>query len=124
MGVQTELVKDEQKNVSADKALESLRKLEVVVMRVLRAAEMLTEREGRMKERMEAISLRMEEALGRTADTENQLRRLEAQVSSCTKVCISSDVTLITSSYINFLAIKERRLVNRCNELDFEVPFE
>lgn len=89
-GVQTEMVNDEQINTTAEKVLESLRKLEEVAMRVLRAAEMLTERERKMKERMEAIRIRMEEALSRTAETENHLRRLEAQVSSFTKACISN----------------------------------
>lgn len=84
---QVEQVEAGQKRVAAEKVLESLRKVEVVVTRALQAAEMLTETERRMKERMEAISLKMEEALSRTADTENQLRGLEARVSSCTEVC-------------------------------------
>ncbi|XP_053094256.1 uncharacterized protein mrvi1 isoform X2 [Pangasianodon hypophthalmus] len=90
VAVQTEQVEDEQKRVTAEKVLESLRKVEEVVTRALQTAEMLTEREKRMKERMEAISHKVEEALSRTADTENQLRGLEARVSSCSK---SSDIS-------------------------------
>lgn len=86
--IQTEQVEDERKRVAAEKVLESLRKVEVVVTtRALQAAEMMTDSERRMKERMEAVSRKVEEALSRTADTENQLRGLEARVSSCTKVC-------------------------------------
>ncbi|MCJ8737454.1 hypothetical protein PDJAM_G00024170 [Pangasius djambal] len=87
VAVQTEQVEDEQKRVTAEKVLESLKKVEEVVTGALQAAEMLTGSEKRMKERMEAISRKVEEALSRTADTENQLRGLDARVSSCTKVC-------------------------------------
>ncbi|KAK3533720.1 hypothetical protein QTP70_024318, partial [Hemibagrus guttatus] len=85
VAMQTEQVEDERKRVAAEKILESLRKVEVVVTRALQAAEMLTESERRMKERMEAISNKVEEALSRTADTEDQLRGLEDRVSCCTK---------------------------------------
>ncbi|KAI5608522.1 protein MRVI1 isoform X1 [Silurus asotus] len=85
VGVQTEQVGDERKCVAAEKVLESLRMVEVVVMKALQTAEVLTESERRTKERMEAISLKVEEALSRTTDAENQLRGLEAQVSSCAK---------------------------------------
>lgn len=87
VAVQTEQVEDERKRVAAENVLESLRKVEEVVTGALQTAEMLTESERRMKERMEAISCKVEEALSRTADTENQLRGSEAWVSSCTKVC-------------------------------------
>lgn len=86
MAMQTEQVEDEQKRVAAEKVLESLRKVEDVVTGALQTAEMLTESERKMKERMEAISHKVEEALSRTTDTENQLRGLEAWVSSCTTV--------------------------------------
>ncbi|XP_047666194.1 uncharacterized protein mrvi1 isoform X3 [Tachysurus fulvidraco] len=85
VALQTERVEDETKRVTAEKVLESLRKVEVVVTRALRAAETMTERERRVKERMEAISHKVEAALCRTADMEKQLRGLEARVSSCTK---------------------------------------
>ncbi|XP_017333355.1 uncharacterized protein mrvi1 isoform X2 [Ictalurus punctatus] len=95
--IQTEQVEDERKRVAAEKVLESLRKVEVVVTtRALQAAEMLTDSERRMKERMEAISRKVEEALSRTADTENQLRGLEARVSSCTK---SSDARSVDAGH-------------------------
>lgn len=86
VAMQTEQVEDEQKRVAAEKVLESLRKVEDVVTGALQTAEMLTESERKMKERMEAISHKVEEALSRTTDTENQLRGLEAWVSSCTTV--------------------------------------
>lgn len=86
MALQTEQVEDETKRVAAEKVLESLRKVEVVVTRALQAAETMTESERRVKERMEAISHKVEEALCRTADIEKQLRGLEARISSCTKV--------------------------------------
>ncbi|KAI5101407.1 protein MRVI1 isoform X1 [Silurus meridionalis] len=85
VGVQTEQVGDERKCVAAEKVLESLRMVEVLVMKALQTAEVLTESERRTKERMEAIGLKVEEALSRTTDAENQLRGLEAQVSSCAK---------------------------------------
>ncbi|KAK3561835.1 hypothetical protein QTP86_017057 [Hemibagrus guttatus] len=88
VAMQTEQVEDERKRVAAEKILESLRKVEVVVTRALQAAEMLTESERRMKERMEAISNKVEEALSRTADTEDQLRGLEDRVSCCTKLLL------------------------------------
>ncbi|GAA6093966.1 uncharacterized protein mrvi1 isoform X1 [Tachysurus ichikawai] len=85
VALQTEQVEDETKRVAAEKVLESLRKVEVVVTRALQAAETMTESERRVKERMEAISHKVEEALCRTADIEKQLRGLEARISSCTK---------------------------------------
>lgn len=87
MAVQTEQAEEQRKHVAAEKVLDSLRKVEVVVMRALQAAEMLTESERRIKERMEVINHKVEEALSRTADTETQLRGLEAFVCSCTMVC-------------------------------------
>ncbi|XP_058256541.1 uncharacterized protein mrvi1 isoform X1 [Hemibagrus wyckioides] len=90
VAVQTEQVEDERKRVAAEEVLESIRKVEVVVMRALQAAETLTESERRMKERMEAISHKVEETLSRTADTEEQLKGLENRVSSCMK---TSDIS-------------------------------
>ncbi|KAF5891984.1 protein MRVI1-like, partial [Clarias magur] len=78
--VQTEQAEDERKRVAEENVLESLRKVEMVVTRALQAAEMLTESERRMKGRMEAVGHKVEEVLSRAADTENQLRGLEAQV--------------------------------------------
>lgn len=86
MAVQTEQFEDERKRVAAEKVLESIRKVEVVVTRALQAAETLTESERRMKERIEAISHKVEEAVSRTADTEEQLKGLEDRISSCMKV--------------------------------------
>ncbi|KAF4082839.1 hypothetical protein AMELA_G00132940 [Ameiurus melas] len=100
VAIQTEQVEDVRKRVAAEKVLESLRKVEVVVTtRALQAAEMMTDSERRIKERMEAISRKVEEALSRTADTENQLRGLEARISSCTKVFKSSDAKSAEAGY-------------------------
>ncbi|TTD32921.1 Lymphoid-restricted membrane protein [Bagarius yarrelli] len=85
VAVQTEQVADEWKCVAAEKVLESLRKVEAVVTRALKAAEVLTESERRMRERMEAISHKVEEVLSRTTDTEKLLSGLEERDSSCTK---------------------------------------
>lgn len=72
--------------LAAEELLKSLRKVEDVVSQALRAAQVLMGSEKRIKERIEAISMRVERALSRAEATESQLRALEATISSNTQV--------------------------------------
>ncbi|XP_016377081.1 uncharacterized protein LOC107715451 [Sinocyclocheilus rhinocerous] len=70
--------------------LKSLRKVEDMVTQALRAAQVLMGSEKRMKERIEAIGMRVERALSRAEATESQLNALEATISANTQsLCMS-----------------------------------
>ncbi|KAL7854782.1 hypothetical protein SRHO_G00169720 [Serrasalmus rhombeus] len=68
--------------VAGEKLLELIRRVEAVVGSALQAAQLLTEGQMRVKERLETISHRVEDALSRAALTQSQLSALEARVSS------------------------------------------
>lgn len=91
-----------QLQVSTDRLLETLRRMEVMVSSALEAAELVKESEQRVSQvrvKMESITLKVEEALGRAADTDKQLDVLEdritgkapSQVCLCTKSAFSSN---------------------------------
>lgn len=66
----------EQPQVSADSLLATLKRMEAMVSGALETAEMVKQSEQRVSQvtgRMEIIAQRVEEALGRAADTEEQL---------------------------------------------------
>ncbi|TNN86595.1 Protein MRVI1 [Liparis tanakae] len=69
--------------VTTDGLLETLRRMEAMVNSALENAELVRESEQRVsqvKVRMESITQRVEEALGRAADTDEQLDVLEARI--------------------------------------------
>lgn len=68
--------------VTADGLLVTLRRMEAMVNNALETAKLVKESEQRVSQvrvRMESITQRVEVALGRAADTDKQLRCLEAQ---------------------------------------------
>ncbi|KAM8894992.1 uncharacterized protein mrvi1 isoform 2-T2 [Spinachia spinachia] len=72
-----------QLRVTTDSLLENLRRMEAVVNRALETAELVRVNEQRVsqvKVRMESITGRVEEALGRAANTDEQLRLLEVRI--------------------------------------------
>ncbi|KAK9542786.1 hypothetical protein VZT92_000619 [Zoarces viviparus] len=72
-----------QLRVTTDGLLETLRRMEAVVNSALETAELVRESEQRVsqvKVRMKSITLRVEEALARAADTDEQLNVLEARI--------------------------------------------
>ncbi|KAM3625107.1 uncharacterized protein V6R79_006927 [Siganus canaliculatus] len=72
-----------QRSLTADSLLESLRRMEVMVNSALETAEQVRKSEHRVSQvaaRMESITQRVEEALDRAADTEEQLNSLEATI--------------------------------------------
>lgn len=72
---------------SADDLLLTLRRMEAMVNNALESAELVRESEqrvSRVKVRMESITQRVEEALGRAADTDKQLNDLEARITEKT----------------------------------------
>ncbi|XP_066504120.1 uncharacterized protein mrvi1 [Hoplias malabaricus] len=75
----------------AEKLLEALKRVEVKVGGALQTTDQLTEGHRRVKEKLEAISHRVEHALNRTTCTQRQLSALEALVSSSTQ--LSSDIS-------------------------------
>lgn len=82
-----------QLRVTADGLLETLRRMEAMVNSALETAELVRESEQRVsqvKGRMESITLRVEEALARAADTDEQLNVLEARITEKdqTQVCL------------------------------------
>ncbi|XP_072517249.1 uncharacterized protein [Salminus brasiliensis] len=95
--VETEMTGDisrdeaESRHVEAEKLLESLRRVEAVVGRALQVAQHLTEEQSRVKERLEAISRRVEDAVSRATHTQRQLGALEARMSTSTP---SSDISI------------------------------
>ncbi|XP_042342223.1 inositol 1,4,5-triphosphate receptor associated 1 [Plectropomus leopardus] len=73
--------------VNADGLLETLRRMEAMVNSALEAAELVRESEQRVSQvrlRMESITQRVEEALDRAAETDEQLNVLEARVTEST----------------------------------------
>lgn len=84
-----------QLQVTADGLLATLRRMEVMVSGALETAELVKESEQRVSQvtvRMESITHRVEEALERAADTDEQLSLLEARITERTKlqVCLNN----------------------------------
>ncbi|XP_058638321.1 inositol 1,4,5-triphosphate receptor associated 1 isoform X2 [Onychostoma macrolepis] len=80
-------------HLAAEDLLKSLRKVEDMAAQALRAAQVLMGSEKRMKERIEAIGMRVEKALSRAKATESQLSALEATISANTQsLCMSQSV--------------------------------
>lgn len=82
-----------QHQVTADGLLETLRRMEAMVSNALEAAELVRESEQRVSQvrvRLETIAQRVEEALGRTTHTDEQLNILEARITgeAPTQVCL------------------------------------
>lgn len=82
-----------QLRVTTDGLLETLRRMEAMVNSALETAELVRESEQRVsqvKVRMESITQRVEEALVRAADTDEQLDVLEARITEKdqTQVCL------------------------------------
>ncbi|KAM7015041.1 inositol 1,4,5-triphosphate receptor associated 1 [Tautogolabrus adspersus] len=76
-----------QPRVSADSLLVTLRRMEAMVNSALETAELVRESEQRVSKvrvRMESITQRVEEALGRAADTDQQLNFMEARITENT----------------------------------------
>ncbi|KAG7230442.1 hypothetical protein INR49_024551 [Caranx melampygus] len=72
-----------QLQVTADGLLATLRRMEAMVNNALETAELVRESEQRVSQvrvRMESIAHRVEEALGRAANTDEQLNALEARI--------------------------------------------
>lgn len=86
----------EQPRVSADGLLATLRRMEAMVSGALETAELVKQSEQRVSQvtgRMETIAQRVEEALGRAADTEEQLDvLLESRITQQdnSQVCLRS----------------------------------
>lgn len=83
-----------QPQVSEDSLLVTLRRMEAMVNSALETAELLRASEQRVSQvrvRMESITQKVEEALGRTSDTEQQLNVLEARITvqAPAQVCIT-----------------------------------
>lgn len=91
-----EEARPEQPQVSADGLLATLRRMEAMVSGALETAKLVKQSEQRVSQvtgRMESIAQRVEEALGRAADTEEQLnllleRRITQQKDS--EVCVDA----------------------------------
>ncbi|XP_050929619.1 inositol 1,4,5-triphosphate receptor associated 1 isoform X2 [Lates calcarifer] len=76
-----------QLQVTADGLLATLRRMEAMVNNALETAELVRESEQRVSQvrvKMESITQRVEEALGRAADTDEQLDALEARITQQT----------------------------------------
>ncbi|XP_024909320.1 protein MRVI1 isoform X2 [Cynoglossus semilaevis] len=72
-----------QLQLSADGLLSTLKRMEAMVTKALGTAELIRESEQRViqvKTRMETITCQVQEALGRTSNTEEQLNVLEARI--------------------------------------------
>lgn len=87
----TEGVGSEQE--TADRLLSTLRRMEAMVNNALETAELVRESEQRVSQvrvRMEGITHRVEEALGRAANTDEELSMLEARIAenASTQVCL------------------------------------
>lgn len=85
-----------QLRVTTDGLLENLRRMETMVNRALETAELVRVNEQRVsqvKVRMESITGRVEEALGRAANTDEQLSLLVVRITEKdeTQVCFLSD---------------------------------
>lgn len=88
-----------QLQVTADGLLATLRRMEAMVNNALETAELVRESEQRVSQvrvRMESIAHRVEEALGRAANTDEQLNILEArsQEEAPHQVCFTSVLVL------------------------------
>lgn len=88
-------VEKDQLQVTADGLFATLRRMEVMVNNALEKAELVRESEQRVSQvtvRMEGITQRVEEALERAADTDEQLRCLEARITqqASAQVCRKS----------------------------------
>lgn len=71
-----------QLRATADGLLKTLRRMEAMVNSALETAELVRESEqrvGQVRERMESITLKVEEALERAADSDQKLNNLEAK---------------------------------------------
>lgn len=82
-----------QLQVTADGLLATLRRMEAMVNSALETAELVRESQQRVNQvtvRMESITQRVEEALDRAADTDEQLNLLEARITeqAATQVCV------------------------------------
>ncbi|XP_026176137.1 uncharacterized protein LOC113138159 [Mastacembelus armatus] len=82
-----------QLRVTTDRLLVSLRRMETMVSNALETAELVRESEQRVTQvrvRMESITERVEEALGRAADTEERLNILETKITekAVSQVCL------------------------------------
>lgn len=82
-----------QHQMTADRLLQTLRRMEAMVNNALEAAELVRESEQRVSQvrvRMESITQKVEEALGRTTHTDAQLNILEARITgqAPTQVCL------------------------------------
>ncbi|XP_076879739.1 uncharacterized protein mrvi1 isoform X2 [Brachyhypopomus gauderio] len=92
---------DRQHMVAAS-MLKSLRQVEVAVGGAMHATQLVDHTENGQRERMEAVSQRVEEALKRSAESERQLSALEGQVSSNTlfsDISAHPDVRSVDDSY-------------------------
>lgn len=94
------------RQVTADRLLETLRRMEAMVNSALEAAEVVRESEQRVSQvrvRMESITQRVEEALGRTTHTDEQLNVLEARITGKGQaqvcVCLKSVFSLVFSCF-------------------------
>ncbi|XP_073763609.1 inositol 1,4,5-triphosphate receptor associated 1 isoform X4 [Danio rerio] len=87
-----------EEHLAAGDMLKSLRKVEDMVTEVLRAAQVLMGCEKKMKERIKAISMRMERALSRGEATESQITLLENAQSLCKSQTIATGVLVDYSS--------------------------
>ncbi|XP_072321230.1 uncharacterized protein [Eucyclogobius newberryi] len=77
--------------LTADQALLTLKKMEDMVNSALDTAKRVKESEqrvSRVRQRMESITKKVEEALGRTASTKRQLDHLEADISAQTQAAL------------------------------------
>ncbi|XP_055088324.1 uncharacterized protein LOC117393909, partial [Periophthalmus magnuspinnatus] len=83
-----------QLQLTADQVLVTLKKMEAMVDSALDTAKRVQESEqrvSRVKQRMESITQKVKEALGRTASTERQLDHLEANISAQTQPAVLED---------------------------------
>lgn len=88
-------VETDKLQVTADGLLATLRRMEVMVNNAMEKAELVRESEQRVNQvtvRMEGITQRVEEALERAADTDQQLSCLEARITqqASAQVCRKS----------------------------------
>lgn len=84
-GVPTSHQEQNKLQVTADRLLVTLRKMETMVNSALDTAERVKESEHRVRQvrmRMESITQKVEEALGRSANTERQLGHLETKITA------------------------------------------
>lgn len=89
--------KQTQLQVTADGLLATLRRMEAMVNSALETAELVRESQQRVNQvtvRMESITQRVEEALDRAADSDEQLNLLEARITeqAATQVCVKKSV--------------------------------